>query len=203
MWGGELRVGLIKRKAHPYLGRYAFPGGFVGQGETAKDAIVREVKEEMGLDLAVGKIRTLDTYDTPNRDPRTWVVSKAHLVLLPPNASWKLTAGDDASKAVWATVGIETQTVSYNGQVLTLAFDHQTMLEDAIERLKGWITWNFVPMELLGDTFTINQAVEVLHLLGISKARKETFMRQYKHLVDVVGLVQTGKRPAKVLKLKG
>ena len=41
----------IKRKEGIHAGKWAFPGGIVEKGETAEDALKREVKEEVGLDI--------------------------------------------------------------------------------------------------------------------------------------------------------
>ncbi len=51
------KILLIKRRTVPFSGYWALPGGRVDQGETVEQTIVREVKEETGLDVAVvGKI---------------------------------------------------------------------------------------------------------------------------------------------------
>jgi 8-oxo-dGTP diphosphatase len=44
---------LIKRDTVPFRGFWALPGGRVEPGETVEQTIVREVKEETGLDVAV------------------------------------------------------------------------------------------------------------------------------------------------------
>lgn len=44
---------LIKRSTPPFVGYWALPGGRVDPGETVEHTIVREVKEETGLDVAV------------------------------------------------------------------------------------------------------------------------------------------------------
>ena len=41
-----LRLLLIKRGGHPYLGSWALPGGFVNPSETTEQAAERELKEE-------------------------------------------------------------------------------------------------------------------------------------------------------------
>jgi 8-oxo-dGTP diphosphatase len=42
---------LIKRSTPPFVGYWALPGGRVDPGETVEQTIVREVKEETGLDI--------------------------------------------------------------------------------------------------------------------------------------------------------
>jgi len=53
-------------------------GGFVNKDEDATHACIREVKEEVGLDLPVNKVEQLLTVSTPGRDPRGWVITIAH-----------------------------------------------------------------------------------------------------------------------------
>jgi 8-oxo-dGTP diphosphatase len=47
------KILLIKRRTVPFSGYWAVPGGRVESGETVEQTIVREVKEETGLDVAV------------------------------------------------------------------------------------------------------------------------------------------------------
>jgi 8-oxo-dGTP diphosphatase len=47
------KILLIKRKTPPFTGYWALPGGRLDPGETVEQTIVREVKEETGLDVAV------------------------------------------------------------------------------------------------------------------------------------------------------
>lgn len=47
------RIGLGLRAREPYAGLWETPGGFVELGEHPEDAAVREVHEELGLDLTL------------------------------------------------------------------------------------------------------------------------------------------------------
>jgi ADP-ribose pyrophosphatase YjhB (NUDIX family) len=58
----EGAVLLVKRGQPPSLGRWSAPGGIVEIGETVRDAVCREVREECGIDIEVGPI--LDVVDS-------------------------------------------------------------------------------------------------------------------------------------------
>jgi 8-oxo-dGTP diphosphatase len=51
---------LIKRDTMPFKGYWALPGGRAEQGETVEQTIIREVKEETGLDVAI--VRKIGEY---------------------------------------------------------------------------------------------------------------------------------------------
>jgi ADP-ribose pyrophosphatase YjhB (NUDIX family) len=53
---------LVKRGAHPGFGKWSVPGGLVELGERVEEAMVREVKEEVGFDVEVVKLT--DVADT-------------------------------------------------------------------------------------------------------------------------------------------
>lgn len=59
------RVLLAKRKFDPKKGTWQTPGGFMHPGETPEEAIVREVEEELGVQISLGKYAGCmpETYD--------------------------------------------------------------------------------------------------------------------------------------------
>ena len=62
MWAGGVRVIvqndegkiLMVKQVHPERTVWMVPGGGIEEGETAAEAVVREMKEETGLDVTVG-----------------------------------------------------------------------------------------------------------------------------------------------------
>jgi 8-oxo-dGTP diphosphatase len=54
------KILLIKRDTEPFKGYWALPGGRAEPGETVEQTIVREAKEETGLDVAV--VRKIGEY---------------------------------------------------------------------------------------------------------------------------------------------
>lgn len=50
------RVLLAQRAGRPLAGRWSLPGGRVEAGERLAEAAAREVREEVGLDIAIGPL---------------------------------------------------------------------------------------------------------------------------------------------------
>jgi len=109
-------VVLVKRRNEPYKGRWALPGGFVCYGERVEDTAAREVSEETGLRVKLGKL--VGVYSDPKRDPRGHVVSVCFSAR---RAGGRLRASSDA------------QDVKIFKRIpwRDLAFDHARILKDA------------------------------------------------------------------------
>lgn len=112
----EKGVLLVQRRHEPFAGRWALPGGFVEEGESCEQAVVREVAEETGLSVRV--VALLGVYSEPGRDPRGHTVSVVYLCRV---EGGQLRGGDDAAEARFFA---ELTGVS-------LAFDHSRILKDA------------------------------------------------------------------------
>ncbi len=52
----DSKLVLIKRGIEPAMGRWAFPSGYVDRGEVVEVAAAREVREETGLEVEVGRL---------------------------------------------------------------------------------------------------------------------------------------------------
>lgn len=79
---GRVQTLLIKRKNHPFMGKYAFSGGFVKEQEDLNLAVCREVQEETSITLNPDHIEQLITVGTPYRDPRMWTITVAYLCFM-------------------------------------------------------------------------------------------------------------------------
>lgn len=111
---GGGRVLLIKRGGHPYIGDYAFPGGFVEESESCEDAAARELKEETGItDVPLSQAVTVST---PGRDPRWRNITVVYFAVT--DKPIPAVAADDAAEARWFDFGYDI-----SGSRATLRFD--------------------------------------------------------------------------------
>lgn len=94
---GRANVLLVRRANHPYMGCWAFPGGFVEQGESGEQAVLRELREETGITGIT--LDQLVTVSTPGRDPRGWTVTTVYFSAVP--CDIKFFAADDAAEVRW------------------------------------------------------------------------------------------------------
>lgn len=118
---GDLKgIALIERK-NPPVG-LALPGGFVEIGESVEEAAVREMREEIGLEVRLRGL--VGVYSDPKRDPRFHVVS----VVFVGDAEGEPKAGSDAKEVrIFKLEEIPWE---------RLVFDHEKILRDFL--LKGF-----------------------------------------------------------------
>lgn len=91
---------LVRRGHEPRQGEWSIPGGVIELGETIKEAARREVKEECGLDIRVGRV--LDVIDAIYGDEEGRI--RYHYVLVDMAATYlngELKAGSDVEEARW------------------------------------------------------------------------------------------------------
>ena len=98
------RVLLVKRGQEPLKGAWSLPGGVVEIGETLHAALIREVREETGLDVEIGAV--VEVLDRISRDAGGRV--EYHYVILDyvcRVAGGSLACASDAEDARWVSRG--------------------------------------------------------------------------------------------------
>lgn len=124
-------------------GMYALPGGFhdteskKGEAwmpgkETAKEAAIRELKEETGLEIEnINDLVEIGIYEGGNRDPRdnkeAWSKSTVFAINLK-EVLHQIQGQDDASEAIWVPICEALE--------MELAFDHHIILMDGLKIMK-------------------------------------------------------------------
>ena len=144
--GARLCVLLIERGREPYKGMWAFPGGFVEIDESADDGVLRELREETGLQGVTA--RQFHTFSSPSRDPRERVISVAYFAIV---KQQQVAGGDDAARAAWFPLD----------EIPPLAFDHGEMLRMAVAQLRRCMHFEPIAAEFLPDEFTPDELQRV------------------------------------------
>ena len=94
------RVVLVKRKFPPLAGEWSIPGGRLKIGETQREGVVREAREETGL--TVDAVELLGVYDRLLRDEAGRILYHYVLIdFLCQRIAGELQAGGDADDARW------------------------------------------------------------------------------------------------------
>ncbi|MGC8460978.1 MAG: NUDIX hydrolase [Candidatus Dormibacteria bacterium] len=178
---GELTVLLVRRIHEPYQGMWGLPGGFVGYGEAPEDTAQRKLTEK----TAVGQIylEQLKSYASPGRDPRGWIVAIAYLALIPAHNLH----GHEADERVLRDAGKWWPVDS----LPDLAFDHDAMIRDGVDRLRGKLWYSNIAVGLLPREFTMPEARHVFEEISGMQYEPSNFRRE----LIASGLVQrTGNR---------
>ena len=185
-----LHVLLVKRGVPPFEGQYAIPGGFIREDESLEEAALRELYEETGVRKVF--LEQLYSFGDPKRDPRGRVISVAYYALIA-SGSLSLSAGADAAEAAWVRID----------GLPALAFDHQKILDYALERLRNKVEYTTVGFELLPRKFTLGELQAVYEAIlgrGLDK-------RNFRRKIALLGILKplrerqaTGRKPAQLFR---
>lgn len=99
IWRGD-EVLLVQRGKAPRFGAWSLPGGRQELGETVRDAIVREIREETALEVEITGL--IDVVDSLTHDSEGRVLY--HYTLVDFSVEWRAgdaTAGSDAAGVRW------------------------------------------------------------------------------------------------------
>lgn len=161
----NLKVLLIERDLEPFKGKWALPGGFVRIDETIDEAARRELREETGVDNVY--LEQLYTFGELKRDPRERVVTVAYYALV--NLSdHRIKATTDARNAAWFALS----------DLPKLAFDHDTIYDTALKRLKGKLRYQPIGFELLPRKFTLSRLQKLYEMVLERLLDKRNFRKK-------------------------
>ena len=96
------KILLVKRGKEPNKGKWTVPGGVVELGETLREAVKREVKEECSIDIEVGEVA--EALESIERDEQGR--ARYHFIIIDFKASYRggeIKAASDAEECRWVS----------------------------------------------------------------------------------------------------
>jgi ADP-ribose pyrophosphatase YjhB (NUDIX family) len=140
---GELKLLLYPRSFEPARGNWSLMGGFVQENESLEEAARRVLLQTTGLhDIFLEQAAA---FSIPDRDPGARVISVNFVALIRIDRHDKeLVRGNGAH---WWPVT----------KLPPLIFDHQAMVQNALDLLQQKASINLAGKELLPDMFTLMQ----------------------------------------------
>ena len=142
---GRLTLLLVEPDHREGAGRWSLPGRRVRDDESLDATALRALSELIGSEEPAVLLEQLRTYGEPSRDPRARVVSVAYLALaarpLTPSASRRTTVVAATEAAAWPAD--------------RYAYDHASIVTDALERLRAKLEYTSLATALLEEPFTL------------------------------------------------
>lgn len=140
---GELKILLYPRGFEPSLGKWSLMGGFVQDNESVEVAARRVLMQTTGLREIY--LEQVAAFSEPDRDDGARVISIAFVALIPIHKHNKDLVRE--SGAVWWPVT----------KLPALIFDHNAMVQKALEGLQHKAINELIGKELLPGKFTLMQ----------------------------------------------
>jgi len=139
----ELKLLLYPRRFTPSKGDWSLMGGFVKEFETMDEATERVLKLTVGLDGIF--MQQVGGFSGIDRDPGGRVISQAYYTLIRIDQHDRNLVDKHGGK--WWPIT----------KLPNLIFDHNNMVNSALEKLQHKATFNLIGKELLPDLFTLTQ----------------------------------------------
>ena len=162
--GDALKLLLVKRGVEVYDGTWSLMGGWLQPDEDPETASARILHELTGLKDIY--LEQLYVFGQPNRDPIERTVSVCYFALI------NVADYDDIISHTY-----EAQWFSIH-ELPPMLFDHRSMVQKAIERLRYKAMQHPIGFELLPDKFTIPQLQKLYEAIFDHKFDKRNFSRK-------------------------
>lgn len=197
----SLKVLLTKRenKDLPAFGEMSIQGGMVWEApiegseyydENLEDAASRILNTRLGAKPAY--VEQINAKGSNKRDSRGWSVTLPHIALLDKNIEI------DVENHQWVDVDELLKKID-------LPFDHNVLVENCFNVLRNKAKYTSILLYLLGEKFTISQAVDIFSYFNLKVSKQTVHNRWVKSgLLEETGehyQPEKGGKPAALYKL--
>lgn len=193
----KLHVLAVKRKEHPFKGKWALVGGFVDISTdlSLEDTANRKLYEKTGIKAPY--LEQFQTVGNNHRDPRCWSATTVYFSLLD-YRKIELQKGKTEVDIQW--IAIDEIYKSF-----PMAFDHADLLSGCLERLRSKTMYSTIPTHLMPDIFTLSELQSVYEIIMGKRIETKSFHRRMlaSNLLEDTGEVKpSGRRPARIYRVK-
>lgn len=191
---GVVKVLLIKRKNEPYYGNWVLTGGALYNNETLEEGAYRELKEKTGIENI--PIKQLKAFGRVDRSPVMRMIAIAYIGIIDSKRVNILRKSRNTSDADWVPID----------KVPKLGYDHNEILDAAIEELKKDIVSSNILKSLFPDGITIPELQKTYEAILNKKFDRRNFRKKILSLNILEDTNKYGKfegnKPAKIYRFK-
>ncbi len=170
----ELKILLIKRNFEPELGKWSLIGGFLKNKENLDQAAIRILHHLTGLNNIY--MEQLYTFSKVDRDPEERTLSVAYYALI------------DIASHNQDVIRLDSARWFNLKKAPPLIFDHNSMVDRAIARLRRRALGKPIGFELLPEKFTMRQLQKLYEAILNKKLDKRNFVNKVNALDILVKL---------------
>jgi len=180
---GNLCVLLVRRASGDRVGEWALPGTFLRERERLSDGVLRCLCEKVGI---TGRVpQQLHVFDDPERDDRGWVLSVAHVDMVPLAALESALASD----------GVRLVSMLAEPDVVArLPYSHADIVARAVERIRASYNDAPDPGALLEEPFTLKELRDLHEAVAGETLMRDTFRRFMEPKLVGTGKMSDGTR---------
>jgi ADP-ribose pyrophosphatase YjhB (NUDIX family) len=164
----DLKILLIKRDSEPEKGNWSLVGGIMKRDETLENAAMRILNWYTGLDNIY--MEQVFTFSDVERDPAARTVSTVYYALI--NIDEHNDHLNHQFGARWFSVS----------KAPSLIFDHDEMVQSALQRLRERAATKPIGFELLPHKFTMRQLQKLYEAIWDTELDKRNFISKIQSL---------------------
>lgn len=160
----DLKLLLFKRELEPSLGDWSLVGGWVDSEESVEDAARRVTLKITGLEDVY--LEQVQVFSKPNRDPGGRVISVSFYALM---------RIDEHDKELVEKHGARWFSLS---NLPKLIFDHNIMVEKALEKMRLKASYELLGRQLLPERFTLYQLRQLYNAIFLKEFDPGNFRKK-------------------------
>ena len=191
---GIIKVLLIKRRNEPFYGSWVLTGGALYNNETLEEGAYRELKEKTGIDNI--PIKQFKAFSRVDRSPVMRMVAIAYIGIIDSKRVDILRQSRNTADADWFPLD----------KIPQLGYDHNEILNDAVEYLKKEIVNSNILKSLFPDGITLPELQKTYEAILGKTFDRRNFRKKILSLNLLEDTNKTskfeGNKPAKIYKFK-